>query len=1083
MAANTCNRPPEEFRGDGTTTKFQFCWPYISADDLVVYLWNDDTNEYEKCIRVNGTNADACTVPSVPIEYYITSPSCVEINFCVAPPLPPTDKSSSFSNIIVTRESDICAMMAIFYPGSQIRAEDLNNNFTQLLFLIQEVPSIIKKAIAEIIINADQINPEDVITGAEVDAGYPYPDWDDTKLITGGASKRTHNFYGGTEPPGGKYPGKLWFEPGSTEYLRIWTGSGWKVIQTNTGSVAPFEPAEIIYVNTQGNDANNGKSKETAVRSIEQALKIANTETKKPAVSITTATYNKDSGQCVIDTATPHGLIQGNSVLVSPMSWKCSLSPTPESFPVNPKVFPVQTVTGPTQFSIFAGFSGSEHTFVPGSGGTADPVDTVFGDGKIISVAAGVYAEENLPLQVKAKNLSIIGDSLRNTYVHPAVPNTNAYNPNDPVGNELQVMFEMDSGSYLTGFTIAGLKAKGSVGGNPIDTDPLRGLPEFQGWVASFRPGSVITKSPYIQNCTNFADSSTDNRVKGIYSNGTGFDPDFLGGEGGDTTSAPCGGGILCDGNRPAKSSPLRSFVVDAFTQIALEGPGILCCNLAYAQLVSFFGTFCKYHAKVLTGGQLNLSNCTTDFGEFGLIADGKSGQIFTGAAKEGSTPGKAVVAGDPGDQQEIVKIKTAVFSKADGSLEMEPSTALASAVLPGTLVKIQFLRFQKAGTPDRVIPESFSKEYAVISGDEKKFKIIIGSAELDGYTYLADSGDLLVPTGGTNGPKPSTLITVDTLGNRSPLWQAPRATVPGTTMLMEAGGVLYPIVNATPKSATDKSEFVIEVFSPLNAFNRSNLGFVKDVDAGATVSFYLQSYISTGGHTMEFVGSGTNYTAHPDYGGVPVVSNQAIELGGDQSAGAPPQLVPYNGGRVWLSSTDQDGNFNVGDTFQVNQKTGQIYIDPSVIVQPPLKIQENLDMGPWSIYTTYGTDTNINIAPKGDGGLVIGGDVKTNGSAPVGPSTAPIVGPVKERSVVDTAGNTKDFPVVTQEDLGYDADEIPVSGLLGKLAFTDTPSVVGVSDSPPLPNEIKFSVSGNTLTLTYQPPSGTAKTTTLTLS
>ena len=350
----------------------------------------------------------------------------------------------------------------------------------------------------------------------------------------------------------------------------------------------------------------------------------------------------------------------------------------------------------------------------------------------------------------------------------------------------------------------------------------------------------------------------------------------------------------------------------------------------------------------------------------------------------------------------------------------------------------------------------------------------------IDGYTYKADSGDLLVPTGGTNGPKPSTLITVDTFGNRSPLWQAPRAVVPGSTMLMEAGGVLYPIVNATPKSSTDKTEFVIEVYSPLNAFDKSNRGFVEDVPDGDTIKFYLQSYISTGGHTMEFVGSGTDYRSHPDYGGVPVVTNQTVELGGTDLTSTAPQLVPYNGGRVWLSSTDQDGNFNVGDTFQVNQKTGQIYIDPSVIVQPPLKIQENLDMGPWSIYTTYGTDTNLNLAPKGDGGLVIGGDVKTDGSAPVGPSTAPIIGPVKERSQNDG----KDYDVVTQEDLGYDADEIPVSGLLGKLAFTDTPSVVGVSDSAPLPNELKFSVSGATLTISFQPPGGGAvQTTTLTLS
>ena len=73
------------------------------------------------------------------------------------------------------------------------------------------------------------------------------------------------------------------------------------------------------------------------------------------------------------------------------------------------------------------------------------------------------------------------------------------------------------------------------------------------------------------------------------------------------------GGGIIVDGSVPNSASPLRSFVVNEFTQVNLDGPGMLVCNNGYAQAVSFFGLFCHYHAKALNGGQLNLSNCTTD--------------------------------------------------------------------------------------------------------------------------------------------------------------------------------------------------------------------------------------------------------------------------------------------------------------------------------------------------------------------------------------------------------------------------------------------------------------------------------------
>jgi hypothetical protein len=64
---------------------------------------------------------------------------------------------------------------------------------------------------------------------------------------------------------------------------------------------------------------------------------------------------------------------------------------------------------------------------------------------------------------------------------------------------------------------------------------------------------------------------------------------------------------------------------------------------------------------------------------------------------------------------------------------------------------------------------------------------------------------------------------------------------------------------------------------------------------SNTSVSFALRSYISTGGHTFEYVGVGTDYSDHPDNGGVPVEANQVKEL---------------SGGKVWQSSTDHIGKF-----------------------------------------------------------------------------------------------------------------------------------------------------------------------------
>jgi len=114
--------------------------------------------------------------------------------------------------------------------------------------------------------------------------------------------------------------------------------------------------------------------------------------------------------------------------------------------------------------------------------------------GDIIKVAPGVY-QEVLPIDITVDNLSIVGDSQRSCFVHPTV------------ATQEQIMFRCNSGTYIDGFTFAGLKASGARGGHPIDSNATYGLPASQGWVAGFYPGCVIKKSPYVNNCTNFADA------------------------------------------------------------------------------------------------------------------------------------------------------------------------------------------------------------------------------------------------------------------------------------------------------------------------------------------------------------------------------------------------------------------------------------------------------------------------------------------------------------------------------------------------------------------------------------------------
>ena len=410
-------------------------------------------------------------------------------------------------------------------------------------------------------------------------------------------------------------------------------------------------------------------------------------------------------------------------------------------------------------------------------------------NGDIILVAPGIYREA-APIDITVNNLSIIGQSLRSCFVHPT-PAT-----------EESVLFRVNSGTQIANFSMAGMKASGTRGGHAVDSDSTYGLPANQGWAISFYPNSVIYKSPYIQNCTTFMDSGIYNHTQEEYNanNALGgfFDPNNVnqGGFGGDRTSGMTGGGLFINGDDVSSTSPLRSMVVDSFTQINLDGPGALVCNNAYAQFVSFFGTFTHYHCKSLNGGRVNLSNCTTDYGRYGLIADGKSSSpLYTTTAQ-------------------------AAASTNDTYVDVAVATAPSSWFGSGT-----------------------------------------------------------------------------------------HATRPTDDMLMEIGSNLYTITGTTTLGTEQNPTGYRVNIVRTRASNRSiNDGLIANVASGATVNFYFRSYISSGGHTFEYVGAGTDYDAAPENGGQPIEANRVVER---------------NDGAVWQSSTDHNGKFTVGNFMVVDQKSG----------------------------------------------------------------------------------------------------------------------------------------------------------------
>ncbi len=101
------------YDGNGTTTLFSFTFPYIDEADVKVSLNSLDTTAF--------TLANATTV-----------------EFDVAPSLGVT--------IRIYRSTPIDVASSVFFPGSAIRAQDLNSNFEQSLYVAQETQDVIKNS-------------------------------------------------------------------------------------------------------------------------------------------------------------------------------------------------------------------------------------------------------------------------------------------------------------------------------------------------------------------------------------------------------------------------------------------------------------------------------------------------------------------------------------------------------------------------------------------------------------------------------------------------------------------------------------------------------------------------------------------------------------------------------------------------------------------------------------------------------------------------------------------------------------------------------------------------------------------------
>lgn len=335
-----------------------------------------------------------------------------------------------------------------------------------------------------------------------------------------------------------------------------------------------------------------------------------------------------------------------------------------------------------------------------------------------------------------------------------------------------------------------------------------------------------ITQSPYIRNCTNFV-------------------PDSL--------------GMRIDGDKAAN---LKSMVVDSYTQYNQGGIGVSITNDGYAQLVSIFTVCDKIGIFCGSGGQCDLTNSNSSFGDEGLVALGIGTVNYTGiltatAQEEDNT----FIVSNLGNERPY----TGQVFYVGELFQTVDEVTVTSAGFGYTNARPPRVTFANPSGDNGIAAEGVAN----ISGFGSVTSV---SLIASGTQYrLTDDLDVTIEA-------PPSGITATATASFRPLY--------------------YTINSATTPTA-GVSTITVDQTIPAN------------IGAGATVPFARQSLILASSHSFEYIGTGvTITTALPRLGGVTIPENQTVSK---------------EGGKVVHTSTDERGNFLIGDEFTINQQTGTI--------------------------------------------------------------------------------------------------------------------------------------------------------------
>ena len=564
-----------------------------------------------------------------------------------------------------------------------------------------------------------------------------------------------------------------------------------------------------------------------------------------------------------------------------------------------------------------------------------------------VMVATGEYIVDN-PVIVP-DNVAVVGDSIRTVILRPA--------------NQNEDMFRVRNASYIFNMTFRDALS----GQVPIATFRFAVAFDDKDDAETSRAGYTnlpatrvkITTSPYLQNCS---------VISFLGGNGVEINGDLVITPNTPANAIEAENPISNEDGQPEQG---KSMVANAFTILSFGGVAWRVMNDAYAQLVSCFVIFAEQGCLTQNGGYLSITNSATNFGYFALRSTGYSPRVFNtdkgiignvGVTDNVQTINIVGLKRNTVNQyvlrvmnlasQDITNTYnndtargvTATFS-AGNAINNTVTTSGNHNLSTGDLVEYNrngnvevvgllseatyYVSVVNATTLQLFHDSTLTKPVVGIAGASSSgnhqllhdFEEIFVDEVLSTHnnyqdvylpagTYTITKGDLI---SGTNGSDNISAIILE---------------INGTVLTVSLEKVQEGSVSVTNSFSTGAvitaGDVAVGAITVENVVNRTDLttinAAVKTTKGREVQSFgslqgtqawlHRPSITNSSAHTWEYSGSGVDYNALPENGGVGV---DTFEQYSD---------LP---GRVYTSGTNELGDFKIGDFITAFNRTGNI--------------------------------------------------------------------------------------------------------------------------------------------------------------